>query len=93
MVKITVSSRNSAFGTLENCMRNTKVIISLLNSTRVVRLLLAWSIQLMAYIGGININAYYIVIIYESQLWLNNCNNTAHTLATCVGFRLTLQRE
>ena len=48
------------------------------------RLFLACSCQLMAQIGGINIIAYYIVIIFESQLGLSS--TLARILAACAGF-------
>ena len=48
------------------------------------RVLLACSVQLMAQIGGINIIAYYVVIIFESQLGLGN--QLARILAACCGF-------
>lgn len=50
----------------------------------VYRLLLACSAQLMAQIGGISIIAYYVVIIFESQLGLSS--NLARVLAACAGF-------
>lgn len=48
------------------------------------RLCLACSCQLMAQIGGINIIAYYIVIIFESQLGLSS--TLSRVLAACAGF-------
>ena len=48
------------------------------------RLCLACSVQLMAQIGGINIIAYYIVIIFESQLGLSS--TLSRVLAACAGF-------
>lgn len=48
------------------------------------RLFLACSCQLMAQIGGINIIAYYVVIIFESQLGLSS--TLARILAACAGF-------
>ncbi|KAF7562265.1 hypothetical protein G7046_g1861 [Stylonectria norvegica] len=48
------------------------------------RLLVACSCQLMAQMGGINIIAYYIVIIFESQLGLSS--TLSRILAACAGF-------
>ncbi|KAF9883072.1 hypothetical protein FE257_004129 [Aspergillus nanangensis] len=52
------------------------------------RLCLACSVQLMAQTGGINILAYYIVIIFETQLGLSSTISRA--LAACAGFGLVL---
>lgn len=48
------------------------------------RLFLACGVQLMGQIGGINIFAYYVVIIFESQLSLDS--TLARVLAACAGF-------
>ncbi|KAE8143440.1 general substrate transporter [Aspergillus pseudotamarii] len=50
------------------------------------RLLLACSVQLMAQIGGINIFAYFVVIIFQTQLGLSSTLSRA--LAACAGIGL-----
>ncbi|KAL3454977.1 general substrate transporter [Aspergillus heterothallicus] len=50
------------------------------------RLLLACSVQVMAQIGGINIFAYYVVIIFQTQLGLGS--TVSRALAACAGIGL-----
>lgn len=71
--------------TLEHAAEDTKISELWSGEGRnLFRLLLACGSQLMAQIGGINIIAYYVVIIFESQLGLSS--TLARVLAACAGF-------